>query len=216
MARIKYYDASTETWKYADEFGTAGVTPYGIGAIPSPKVAEVGQTIVVKSVDENSKPTEWEAADLPSGGGEWELLTTVTLAEDVNDLVIKTCDDGTAFADKHIREMAVFGTIAANESLTTKTDLSFIPGGYHPMYLGGESKLTGALSPTAAQHIRVYVITMGEGLMFWHGTGNTMNQRWTDISQGSMNATQLNSFRLYSNSSEAPMPIGTVIRIWGR
>ena len=30
--------------------------------------AEIGQTIVVKAVDENGKPTEWEAADLPEGG----------------------------------------------------------------------------------------------------------------------------------------------------
>lgn len=34
-----------------------------------PETAEVGQTIVVKSVDSNGKPTAWEAADLPSGGG---------------------------------------------------------------------------------------------------------------------------------------------------
>lgn len=32
--------------------------------------AEIGQTIVVKAVDENGKPTEWEAADFPTGGGE--------------------------------------------------------------------------------------------------------------------------------------------------
>lgn len=31
-----------------------------------PDTAEVGQTIVVKSVGENGNPTEWEAADLPS------------------------------------------------------------------------------------------------------------------------------------------------------
>lgn len=32
-------------------------------AIPVPSTAEVGQTIVVKAVDENGKPTEWEAVD---------------------------------------------------------------------------------------------------------------------------------------------------------
>lgn len=35
--------------------------------IPIPATAEVGQTIVVKAVDENGKPTEWEAADMASG-----------------------------------------------------------------------------------------------------------------------------------------------------
>ena len=39
---------------------------YGLGRmIPAPETAEVGQTIVVKAVDENGKPTEWEVADLP-------------------------------------------------------------------------------------------------------------------------------------------------------
>ena len=32
--------------------------------IPSPAAASIGQTIVVKSVDENGKPTEWEAVTL--------------------------------------------------------------------------------------------------------------------------------------------------------
>ena len=38
--------------------------------------AKPGQTIKVKAVDENGKPTEWEAADFPEGGGatSWEDL----------------------------------------------------------------------------------------------------------------------------------------------
>lgn len=35
-------------------------------AVINPVTASIGQTIVVKSIDENSKPTEWEAVDLPS------------------------------------------------------------------------------------------------------------------------------------------------------
>ena len=34
-----------------------------IGAIPAPATAEVGQAIAVKAVDENGKPTGWEAVD---------------------------------------------------------------------------------------------------------------------------------------------------------
>ena len=41
-------------------------TGEAIEYIPAPATAEVGQTIVVKAVDENGKPTEWEAADAPS------------------------------------------------------------------------------------------------------------------------------------------------------
>ena len=45
-----------------------------VGAIPTPASAAVGQTIVVTAVDDAGKPTEWEAADLPSGD------TVVTIA----------------------------------------------------------------------------------------------------------------------------------------
>ena len=41
------------------------VTASDIGAIPVPTTAEVGQTVVVKTVDENGKPTEWEPVTLP-------------------------------------------------------------------------------------------------------------------------------------------------------
>lgn len=36
------------------------------GEVPVVKTATVGQTIAVKAVDENGKPTEWEAVDMPS------------------------------------------------------------------------------------------------------------------------------------------------------
>lgn len=50
--------------------------------------AAVGQIIKVKSVDGTGKPTEWEAADLPSGGGGemWEKLVDTTLAEAVESV----------------------------------------------------------------------------------------------------------------------------------
>lgn len=35
------------------------------GSVPSIATASVGQTIVVKAVDDAGKPTEWEAVDLP-------------------------------------------------------------------------------------------------------------------------------------------------------
>jgi hypothetical protein len=55
-----------------------------------PHTASVGQTIVVKAVDENGKPTEWEAVDFPSGGGGYDvtalpLLADITLEEDVTN-----------------------------------------------------------------------------------------------------------------------------------
>lgn len=91
------------------EMGESGVNidPESIGAIPAPATAEIGQTIVVKSVDDNWKPTEWEMADLPSGGsgGEWKLVADVTLEEDVARLKIDTAMDGSPIADLDLSEI---------------------------------------------------------------------------------------------------------------
>ena len=56
--------------------------------ITAPTTAAVGQIIKIKSVNESGKPTEWEAADLPSGGGgeTWEKLVDTTLAEAVGSV----------------------------------------------------------------------------------------------------------------------------------
>lgn len=58
-----------------------------LGAIPAPETAAVGQTIKVSAVDENGKPTAWEAVDFPSGGGgvkPFRLLRTVVVPTDAS------------------------------------------------------------------------------------------------------------------------------------
>ena len=68
--------------------------------ITAPEAAEVGQTIVVSEVDENGKPTKWEAAELPSGGGGdevWDILMNVTTEDDVSNIAQTTPPDGHTF-----------------------------------------------------------------------------------------------------------------------
>lgn len=55
------------------------VTAALAGKITAPTTAAVGQIIKVKSVDTSGKPTEWEAADLPSGGGRVTTIGKVTM-----------------------------------------------------------------------------------------------------------------------------------------
>ena len=45
--------------------------------------AAVGQTIKVKAIDESGKPTAWEAANMPSGGGHWETVLDTVWEQDV-------------------------------------------------------------------------------------------------------------------------------------
>lgn len=55
--------------------------------ITAPTTAAVGQIIKVKSVDTAGKPTEWEAADISSGGNEdWTLLAEQTTTEIVREI----------------------------------------------------------------------------------------------------------------------------------
>lgn len=45
--------------------------------------AEVGQTVVIKAIDENGVPTEWEPAPMYTGVKKWDLLGEYTFTEDV-------------------------------------------------------------------------------------------------------------------------------------
>lgn len=75
---------------------------YGLAdRISPPATAQVGQTIVVKAVDENGKPTAWEAANMQSGGGHWETVLDTVWEQDVinptafdSETGIFTCAEG--------------------------------------------------------------------------------------------------------------------------
>lgn len=57
----------------------------GAGGIEVTSIAEVGQTIIVKAVDENGKPTEWECADKVSS---WDDLEDKPFYEGIGKIVI--------------------------------------------------------------------------------------------------------------------------------
>ena len=67
--------------------------------------AEVGQTIVVKAVDENGVPTEWECAELP-GGSELRVIKEITLTEDTYTIDVDSDSDGKPF---ELTELIVYG-----------------------------------------------------------------------------------------------------------
>lgn len=67
-----YSNAHTLDWEgnawFAGTVKVGGTNQDDGAIVPAVKSASVGQTIAVKAVDENSKPTEWEAVDGNSGG----------------------------------------------------------------------------------------------------------------------------------------------------
>lgn len=52
--------------------------------ITAPATASVGQTIVVKAVDETGKPTKWEPVKLTEAD-KWEFINEVTIADDAGE-----------------------------------------------------------------------------------------------------------------------------------
>ena len=66
--------------------------------------AAVGQIGRITAVDSDGKPTAWEPVDMPSGGGGdvWEEIITVTIEEDVSELIISQDKNGNPFSLKKL------------------------------------------------------------------------------------------------------------------
>ena len=56
-------------------------------SILTPVIAQVGQILSVKAVDENGKPTEWEAVDFSSGGG-YDMKIHVWYEENDDNVIV--------------------------------------------------------------------------------------------------------------------------------
>ena len=122
------------------ETKAAGGTDISLGLTS----AAVGQTIKVKAIDESGKPTAWEAADMPSGGGHWEtVLDTVWEQDVINPTAfdsatgIFTCAEGEldnlaldteyVFFQQCVKEGVAYNTILGNENMkvTKLSDTTF-------------------------------------------------------------------------------------------
>lgn len=77
--------------------------------------ATVDQTIKVKAVDAEGKPTEWEAVDA-GGGVEWYEVIDTETAEAVNDLIISTDKNGRPISGYHALAMVLCFMIPADST----------------------------------------------------------------------------------------------------
>lgn len=86
--------------------------------------ATIGQTIKVKAVDTDGKPTAWEAVDM--GGETWELIRDLTIAEDVVKVTINSDENGKPF---RLKKAYVFITATAptDDSITYNASICFSP-----------------------------------------------------------------------------------------
>lgn len=83
-----------------------------------------GQTIVVKEVDETGKPTQWEAADFPAGGGLKEtVIFDITTTEPVNEFQIYVDDDEKIALLNSATMVCWRMTLAGDETATDTTGI---------------------------------------------------------------------------------------------
>lgn len=179
--------------------------------IDTPITAETGQTIVVKSVDENGKPTEWGAEDFPISSG-WELLTDMTTTEDATVVQIDTCDDGTPIVQKGLCAIFVDVTTAANPSLTDYKTLYYNINNWTAAQYYGE--IPNGLYKTKREAFCLCMLTGSRAIYSCRHSGFATQK--LGHANNEQKQPYITGFRVWSSASETPViPAGSNFKVYG-
>lgn len=206
--------SSTSTNPVQNKVVTAALTE----KITAPTTAAVGQIIKVKSVDTLGKPTEWEAADLPSSGSgaAWELLTEQTTTE-----VVKAISLTLAKSVKHVVAKIwcpATGAEKVNKYVTVKIGASnllyYIPPDIPDKSL--TSQLTVSADSIGGGYWRLsYYANRGDKTFDLFGAYNQNNA----VAVGVVKATytEANTFEIMvvETDTTQQFPVGTILKVWG-
>lgn len=96
------------------------------GYIPAPETAAVGQTVVVKAVDETGKPTQWEAVDMASGGTKTKIITFVDITAETDIVIAQDDTDTLSFGDAVVLGRHFFYKTPEGEQLRAKRIFGYI------------------------------------------------------------------------------------------
>ena len=190
--------------------------------------ASVGQIIKVKAVDESGKPTEWEAANMPSGsGGErWRLVRTITLEENVTAIDISEDNDGNPFALKKIRICGyTLGTSSGGQlriNVANQTDDRYSILGPYYNFKGLDTTKRWWVAESEC-----FGIIEGKGKWSeWYNTPDTnkvgaayarseLRTPMLDIGQYLHLQDRVDLLHLFSNTSGVEFAAGSYIALWG-
>lgn len=170
--------------------------------IAAPTTATVGQIIKVKSVDTAGKPTEWEAADLPSGG-EIELVSDVTTTEEVN--MITYSPPAGYWATDYVIDVTtpVYTNGSANATYYIRPNKS-----------QGGMVCKNALRPTAQFAVSAYLISKKTGTDYTYMVGVSKGQDIFQLALPYGRHTQ--AIQVYTASDTVLFPVGTSVKIYAR
>jgi hypothetical protein len=172
-----------------------------IGAVPAPDSAVVGQTIVVKEVDENGKPTAWEAANFPSGGSS-AFRFQFTVEENVSVVIIPFPVD--------LNKTVIFNIHGTYPNVEKELDLKTITSGKWGSF---------ALIPVSSNSGSNYFAMKQTDNSHMYGSSAsatyTENARFNDIQSSVSIPEGTNSFTIVCNTEGTTIPSGTTFDIWG-
>lgn len=176
-----------------------------IGAIEAPETAETGQTIVVKEVDENGKPTAWEAADFPAGGSGSQNFSVVETIE-------KEVTSYTVLLPVNLGKALIFNVHITFPSVETEFKL---------LCSSGQSGYVGWTIPVNSREVgaNLYAVRHSE---IKSNSGTTVAKDYTYAARPELSATgwlnssgMHNTLSLHANADGVELPAGTKIEVWG-
>ena len=88
--------------------------------------ATVGQTVKVKAVDADGKPTAWEAVDAAGGDLSWIEVADITTEEQTQKLIISTNKDGRPISQYNALEMIFSIYVPADATQTSDSGALWI------------------------------------------------------------------------------------------
>ena len=177
-----------------------------IGAIEAPETAEIGQTIVVKEVDENGKPTAWEAADFPPGGGGGSQNFSTVLTSDAAYRKI------TVPLPVNLGKALIFNVHVTFPSVETE----FILVGTF-----GNQAMRLETIPVNSKEVglNLYAVRHTEKV---YNSGVTIGKDYTYVARpwlgvaGWLNVIDMdNTISIYTDTDGVYLPAGTKIEVWG-
>lgn len=153
--------------------------------------ASVGQTIKVKTVDTDGRPTSWEAADMSGSGEVWENVTfNIPESDPVSAATINL---PSANITKACIKISLFGTLEK-----TKFGVMVFTGD-----TTGDTFLSADITDfyTTAQQIRTGAIVLEKKADFWQSIYNTIANPGKRNTTGALRLISYNSDYLYIKTS---------------
>lgn len=166
--------------------------------------ATVGQTIKVKAVDTEGKPTEWEAVDATGKGVEWYEVIDTETAEAVNDLIISTDKNGRPISGYHALAMVLCFMIPADSTQASNDGRIWVYPLVDNLVCGLRIIRTVSSWKTTPRTYN-YLYAGSNRVIFVSGEINAT------IFDGNYNNV-FNGVRLYVQAAGDHLPVGTKVR----